>query len=164
MFDATIITPLRLNTELFDDTHTIRLEWDFEKTLSKNIFLTWSDMLELNVRTTTPETIHKIGVAPEEKIVISDFFWYAFKKEKAIELFKGKDIIIISMESKPNGYQYMDQYWGHTQKHTLSRESLSNFNNVTYIIDNSHPGLNNINPDINFLPSHSWSKQWLQQV
>ena len=164
MFDATIITPLRLNTELFDDTHTIRLEWDFEKTLSKNIFLTWSDMLELNVRTTTPETIHKIGVAPEEKIVISDFFWYAFKKEKAIELFKGKDIIIISMESKPNGYQYMDQYWGHTQKHTLSREYLSNFNNVTYIIDNSHPGLNNINPDINFLPSHSWSKQWLQQV
>ena len=164
MFDATIITPIRLNPELFDDTHIIRLEWDFEKSLSKNCFLTWSDMLNLNVRTATPETVHKIGIAPQEKIVMSDFFWYAFKKEKAVELFKGKDIIIVSMESKPNGYQYMDQYWGHPQKDTLSQEHLSNFNNVTYIIDNSHPGMHDINPDINFLPSHSWSKQWLQQV
>ena len=163
MFDATIITPLTKDPELFDLTDVVLLEWDFEKTLSKQIFNKWADMLDLNVRTAVPEILHKIGISPEEKIVISDFFWYAMKQEKAVELFEGKDIIIVCPESKPNGYQYMDQYWGHTQKGTLDENYLSNFNNVSYIIDNAHPDINAL-PNVDFVPSHDWGWNWLRSV
>ena len=164
MFDATIITPILKDHSLFDFTWTIDIEWDFEKTLSKNMFLPWSDLLDLRVRTATPDQLPELTISDNEKIVISDFFWYAFNQKKAVELMGGRDIIIVSLESKPNGYQYMDQYWGHNNRYTLDKEYLSNFNNVSYIIDNSSPNMNDINSDIKFLPSYSWSRQWLQQV
>jgi len=163
MFDATIITPRRRDKNIFDLSWTIELEWDFEATLSKDIFLTWSDLLDLRVRTATPEQLPNLTMSDNEKIVISDFFWYALNQEKAIEIMGGRDIIIVSLETKPTGYQYMDQYWGHKQRYTLDKEYLSNFNNVSFIIDNSAPDMNVVNSDVKFLSSHSWSKQWLQQ-
>jgi hypothetical protein len=163
-YDATIISPVRKDKNLFDVSHVIEIEWDFEKTLTKNLFATWTDLLNLRVRVATCDVFQEITISENEKIIISDFFWYAFNKEKAIELFGGLDIIIVCLESKPNGYQYMDQNWGHTQRDTLDQEYLSNFSSVSYIIDNSSPMLTEINSDVNFFPSYSWSKEWLRQL
>ena len=174
MSDTELVFILPLQRGGFESTPIIQHEWNFEADILESLYLSTQDHfrhewpkqypdIQITVYRLDLNTIEHSPKKSNQYIFMTDFFWYALKQQSAIDCFAGRNIIIWSSESKPNGYLYMDQYWGHQPKFTLDKEYLENFNSVGYVIDNCHPELQKFD-NVQIFPSLDWSYSWLRSL